>query len=516
MNSSASVKHETKITSALVDELNLSTGANIGIAIVAIIVGGTSVMCCCVPDDVEDEDLAAGAEQGMDAQKMLDESLKVHLPLIAKDGSFVCSAKLAKKTCSKTALASSLLSMIRKVVKERVKDMRDRVKDSLDCIVWPPPIWSVVKKYYQDVILQGTMIGGAIILSEDIGGIAGELASQVNVLEGADISAVFSKQVGQNVLQAFIAHASLRQEPNTTNTTNATAIQEVVSDIAAVQSELVFWWVLILGMASGVILVWEHVWDIASELFQLVDKMEESANAAIDKMQAELPDDVHEILDANMPKAVSMTTAPLIVRQINSGIESARENLDIRDILPLPISKRSYFMLCFAFPLSIIPIALGALQYFNGPLSEDGAVTGDDAISVNETSLLHLSISHLVHAVASDDSTSSWTSNLVEFVVTDLVWSVLGSWAVIRAVSNTAISNVESHIDAFIMSHVKKNLPGGVEGIQDLLDTATGFMEGDVGSLASGCGASWGRVLSCGRGSAASEEISKLNIGTVI
>ncbi|CAE8660838.1 unnamed protein product, partial [Polarella glacialis] len=192
--------------------------------------------------------------------------------------------------------------------------------DSLSIPSFPPPVsdlTALARKYAPDLLTQATYIGGAVALKNDWGGI-------------------------------------------TTRVQNAVPTHRRLAVPGLDQTEILQWWVLAMGIVTGLVLVIKNIWIVATQIMEVIDKMEDAVNKAIDTKQAEISDDVQEMLEESMAKPTAMMVKIPLVRSLSTQIDDAQKELDLNTMLPCPLSSRFNFMSVFGTAGVTVVLAMGA------------------------------------------------------------------------------------------------------------------------------------------------------------
>lgn len=230
---------------------------------------------------------------------------------------------------------------------------------------------------------------------------------------------------------------------------------------------LLWYWAVVAGAFTGALLVIKSACAVAGELFEYLSRLDKVVGKAVDRLKAELPNDLSEMLEdalstqtgkpSNIEDGKALAEGAKaevakVAAPISRAIDEARKELEPSVLLPSVLRSHLLFgLLLAAPPLAVVALKTTVDWAVGPPTGEPGRL--------------------LSPALGWSDFTAS-AGQLWPNALLNVVWSLLSSWPAQRFVSNNAIKVVERRANVQMLRAVQANLPGGIQTLQATLDEA--------------------------------------------
>jgi len=319
----------------------------------------------------------------------------------------------------------------------------------------------------------------------------------------AQSMATSAQSAAQQAHQSAMGAASSAAESMRNRTVGSQ--QEAEAEAAAAEekgrkahSGMVKWWILLMGIVSGIAVVAKNVCAFASTIFQVIDDIQLKVDESIDTLQKELEGDVKRMLEEAVKgkgKMVEMamgTASKPIFGELSKSIDKAQKELDLHPMLPWPVASRSNIFALAMPPCLLVVLLNGLVCYLMDP-----------------PPMFWAEGRRLVEVPTGQDvedfvMQSKW---LMINIALNALWGFLVSWPVVRFCMNSSLGLIQGKVNDYLQVAVRKNIPGGVESIQKMVDTA----QDPMGAIPGGEAAAKAMAAMGGAGDAAKGAASSVS-----
>jgi len=386
----------------------------------------------------------------IDVEKFLESSLKIRLPLMTEDGDFVRPARQKKEKGSmKKKKMTAMGEQATSTIKDKAVELHGTIKDKAAAVK------AQVEQTKRDCIPGGLGLpkSSPTVLAKKY---AVDIATNAIYVVGALIAAAMGPT--QSTVKA----------------------EEMKSKLEGEENKLLEHWVIGMGCISGIVVMVKNVRYIVNFLFVVIDTIEGKVNEAIDFLQKELQEDISEMLDDGMDSGAMGTFAKKgavqsCVKVLGKSIDDAQKKLDgkVFTLLPWAVSTKRNLIVVLSSPCLAIIMVTYVVNLATSP-----------------------SYGRRLLAASSMASSIEQMKPMVVNVMLNALIAFLSSDPVVRFVSNNAIRKIENAVNVFILSSARESIPGGVDGLQNVLDMGSSGATADMRSCGESCAGRQGCTLS--------------------
>lgn len=429
-----------------------------------------------LPDDAsvdEKTPLKSGTGQGIDVDKLLEESLKIRLPRMDKEMKFGFPAKRERKGPMKKDAKQAVRKEVEKAAEEAKKEAYEAAKDMLPDGKMPTKSGLIAwaKKYAVDFITNSVYSIVGIILA-----FVGTAQQSVEASVG----------VGVNATADAVEDA--QQQADELKKKTQAAVQQTEQAASDLQNQLLAYWVIVAGCVTSVLVVIKNVRWICTSFFTLIDKIEDKINEGIDVLQKELQEEVTEILEDSMDsmgddpiaKEGQKLAVSTIVGKLKTAIDDAQKQVpdQLEGLLPWVARRKHRLVLVLGVPCVVVVAAKCVLDLYLQLMSgTSSSITATTTMGITTTVFGAGDAGRRLVDFSDIEDELQSLYPMIGTLIVNLIVAVLSSNPVVRFITNNAIRLIEKAVNFFILKEAKDKVP--TEEIQQALD-AVGLLSGGM------------------------------------